>query len=207
MEFFPQNYEIILSFIVLCLAVNVGGSRSTNPLKVNTSCLTFWALAKLQSNLESKRFSYSTCRCKYCTEQTCIKCRLRFIFLFCMRPGVTTHIEVPAEFLCWPLLPSCDREAAAAAATLSNSQHLLSFYFHQKLHDCWPTCSCHLVAVGRKFEDSLMVQCGLFSFWCHLFQKLMFYFITSTICYMDSCNLSREISLRQCFLYITGIML
>lgn len=130
--------------------------------------LNLWTLAKLQSNLKSKRFSYSTYRYKYCTRQTCINCRFRFIFLFCMWPGVMTCIEVSAKFICWPLLPSCDREAAiVAAAALSSSQHLRS---HQKFHDCWPTCSCHLVAVGYKFEDSLMVQCGLLFFFDEHFQ-------------------------------------
>lgn len=178
--------------------------------------LNLWTLAKLQSNLKSKRFSYSTYRYKYCTRQTCINCRFRFIFLFCMWPGVMTCVEVSAEFICWPLLPSCDREAAAAvvaaASALSSSQHLRSFYIHQKFHDCWPTCSCHLVAVGYKFEDSLMVQCRLLFFFLmnisrHLTNQSVSFHKRIPICRINSCNISTLIFLlvKNRFFYVAGI--
>lgn len=37
-----------------------------------------------------------------------------------MWPGVATYVGVPAESLCWPLLPSCDSEAATTTAPNSS---------------------------------------------------------------------------------------
>lgn len=68
------------------------------------------------------------------------------------------HVEVPAESLCWSLLPSCDSEIAAATAlpVVNTGDN----FCHKS-----PPWLTFLPSQWSKSlsEDVLVLQCGLFS--------------------------------------------